>query len=112
LSHADQLPPPARGGIVGCMEKPPIRLALNPHCPTSSIWWDSGGCELWDDLLLARDGEVALPAAAAHAWLARARALPGWRWPDPPVLAVEDAEEGPAWSTLPVAWWAPAGERN
>ena len=94
-----------------------IRLAVNP-ASTASPWWTSGGAALWSELqdvagvLEVQPGELEVDEAFALAFLARARELPGWTWPDPPVLAVEDVGEGAPYPDRPDAWWAPPRERS
>jgi hypothetical protein len=55
-----------------------VRLAID-YENSVSLWWESGGRELWEGVGEGFDaGSVVLDEALAHSWIGEAERIPGW----------------------------------
>ena len=55
-----------------------VKLAIDFE-NSSSLWWESGGRDLWESVAEGFDNnEVLLESSIAESWLLAAAELPGW----------------------------------
>jgi len=55
-----------------------VKLAIDFE-NSSSLWWESGGRDLWEGVAEGFDNnEVLLESSIADSWLVAAAVLPGW----------------------------------